>query len=49
MLVQVHHLDERVNTLDIVNLIDSLNKDEKVDGLMIQLPLPSHVDKHLVL
>ncbi len=49
MLVQVHHLDERVNTLDIVNLIDSLNKDEKVDGLMIQLPLPSHVDKHLVI
>lgn len=49
MLVQVHHLDEKVNTLDVVNLIDSLNKDENVDGLMIQLPLPSHVDKHLVL
>ncbi|MGI6484070.1 MAG: bifunctional 5,10-methylenetetrahydrofolate dehydrogenase/5,10-methenyltetrahydrofolate cyclohydrolase [Candidatus Dojkabacteria bacterium] len=49
MLVQIHHLDEKVNTLDIVNLIDSLNKDENVDGLMVQLPLPSHIDKHLVL
>ena len=49
MLVQIHHLDEKVNTLDIVNLIDLLNKDENVDGLMVQLPLPSHIDKHLVL
>lgn len=47
--VQVHTLDKSVNTLDIVHLVDSLNKDSSVDGLMIQLPLPEHVDKHLVL
>jgi len=47
--VQVHQLDKAVNTLEIVNLVDSLNKDSNVDGLMIQLPLPEHIDKHLVL
>jgi len=49
MFVQVHHLDKSVNTLDIVHLIDLLNKDVNVDGLMVQLPLPEHIDKYLVL
>ncbi len=47
--VKVHHLENTVNTLDIVNLVDSLNKDSNVDGFMIQLPLPEHIDRHLVL
>jgi len=47
--VQVRQLDKAVDTLEIVNLVDSLNKDSNVDGLMIQLPLPEHIDKHLVL
>lgn len=46
--VKVHHLENTVNTLDIVNLVDSLNKDSNVDGFMIQLPLPEHIDRHLV-
>jgi methylenetetrahydrofolate dehydrogenase (NADP+) / methenyltetrahydrofolate cyclohydrolase len=46
---QVHHLPKTVNTLDIVNLIDSLNKFNDVDGFMIQLPLPNHINTQLVL
>ena len=46
---QVHHLPESVNTLDIINLIDSLNKFDGVDGFMIQLPLPEHINTQLVL
>lgn len=45
----VHRMPESVNTLDIVSLVDTLNKDRTVDGFMIQLPLPSHVDKSLIL
>jgi len=45
----VHHLDHNVNTLDIVNVIDTLDKDPEVDGYMIQLPLPDHINTNLVL
>lgn len=44
-----HHLGNSVNTLDIIHLIDMLDKDSKVDGYMVQLPLPSHIDTNLVL
>lgn len=46
---EVHHLEERINTLDLVKVVDSLNNDPEVDGFMIQLPLPSHINKFLVL
>lgn len=46
---QVHHLPFSSNTLDIVNLIDSLNRFDGVDGFMVQLPLPEHIDTQLVL
>ena len=46
---QVHHLDDSVNTIDIINLIDTLNKFSEVDGFMIQLPLPDHINTNLVL
>lgn len=45
----VHHLNSDVNTLDIVNLVDSLDKDKDVDGYMVQLPLPDHINTNLVL
>lgn len=45
----VHRMPESVNTLEVINLVDTLNKDETVDGFMIQLPLPSHIDRALVL
>lgn len=45
----VHHLNSDVNTLDIVNLVDSLDKDKEVDGYMVQLPLPDHINTNLVL
>lgn len=46
---QIHHLPFSTNTLDIVDLIDSLNRFNGVDGFMVQLPLPEHVDTQLVL
>ncbi len=45
----VHRLDHLVNTLDIVNLIDGLDRDPEVDGYMVQLPLPDQINTNLVL
>lgn len=45
----IHHLDNSVNTLDVVDVIDGLDKDPNVDGYMVQLPLPSHINTSLVL
>ena len=42
----VHHkLDAHVNQLDIERLIVELNEDETIDGILVQLPLPSSLDE----
>lgn len=34
---------------EILSLVDRLNKDESVHGIMIELPLPRHIDKKKIL
>jgi methylenetetrahydrofolate dehydrogenase (NADP+)/methenyltetrahydrofolate cyclohydrolase len=34
---------------DLLKLIDELNKDDKVDGILVQLPLPKHINEEKVL
>jgi methylenetetrahydrofolate dehydrogenase (NADP+)/methenyltetrahydrofolate cyclohydrolase len=36
-------------TKDVVEQVCRLNEDESIDGILVQLPLPNHVDKHKVL
>jgi methylenetetrahydrofolate dehydrogenase (NADP+)/methenyltetrahydrofolate cyclohydrolase len=38
-----------VTTADLVAQVKRLNEDDAIDGILIQLPLPKHVDKHAVL
>lgn len=33
----------------LLTLIDSLNEDEQIDGILVQFPLPAHINSHLVL
>lgn len=42
-------LDENINTNQLVELINELNKDENINGIIVQLPLPKHIDEHKVL
>jgi len=35
---------EDISEADLLNLVDFLNKDEDVDGFIVQLPLPKHID-----
>lgn len=34
---------------DLLTLIDTLNEDPEVDGILVQLPLPAHLDSSLLL
>jgi methylenetetrahydrofolate dehydrogenase (NADP+)/methenyltetrahydrofolate cyclohydrolase len=40
-----HEPDADVSQEDLLALIESLNADERVDGILLQLPLPSHLDQ----
>lgn len=45
----LYHLSEKAETSEILELIDSLNADPKVHGILVQLPLPPHVEERKVL
>jgi methylenetetrahydrofolate dehydrogenase (NADP+)/methenyltetrahydrofolate cyclohydrolase len=38
-----------IDTAGLIEQVRRLNADETIDGILIQLPLPKHVDKHAVL
>jgi methylenetetrahydrofolate dehydrogenase (NADP+) / methenyltetrahydrofolate cyclohydrolase len=44
-----HRLPATVAEADLVRLVQQLNRDPKVDGILVQLPLPSHIRKSAVL
>lgn len=44
-----HKLDASVAEAELLALVDQLNRDERVDGILVQLPLPSHIDEAKVI
>lgn len=44
-----HHLDEKVTQAELLALVSKLNADPAVDGILVQLPLPKHIDSATVL
>jgi methylenetetrahydrofolate dehydrogenase (NADP+)/methenyltetrahydrofolate cyclohydrolase len=44
-----HHLPAETSEADLLALVAELNADESVDGILVQLPLPDHLDESLVL
>ncbi|MFA7627793.1 MAG: bifunctional 5,10-methylenetetrahydrofolate dehydrogenase/5,10-methenyltetrahydrofolate cyclohydrolase [Candidatus Dojkabacteria bacterium] len=46
---QTHHLEQDSTTEEVVNLVKTLNAFDDVDGFMVQLPLPDHIDTNAVL
>ncbi|MFT4598141.1 MAG: methylenetetrahydrofolate dehydrogenase (NADP+)/methenyltetrahydrofolate cyclohydrolase [Bacteroidia bacterium] len=40
----VHKLSADTSEEDLLNLIESINKDKNIDGLIVQLPVPKHID-----
>jgi methylenetetrahydrofolate dehydrogenase (NADP+)/methenyltetrahydrofolate cyclohydrolase len=44
-----YDLDSTTSEEDLLKLIDELNNDESVDGILVQLPLPAHIDTEIVI
>ena len=44
-----HKLPDSISEADLLALIAKLNADDAVDGILVQLPLPDHIDADLVL
>ena len=44
-----HRLDAGTSEGDLLALIDTLNADPKVHGILVQLPLPGHLNSELVI
>ena len=39
-----HNLSAATSELELLALIDACNRDEAIDGILVQLPLPAHID-----
>lgn len=44
-----YRLDSHLSEQELLDLIKELNHDRNIDGILVQLPLPSHIDSHKVL
>ena len=45
----VHRLNAKTQQDELINLIHTLNNDTKIHGMLVQLPLPGHLDELAVL
>jgi len=43
------HMEEGASEQEVLNVVKELNEDDQVDGILVQLPLPDHIDDQKVL
>jgi len=46
---KLFHLAEDISEANLLALIEELNADEDVNGIIVQLPLPEHLDTHKII
>jgi methylenetetrahydrofolate dehydrogenase (NADP+)/methenyltetrahydrofolate cyclohydrolase len=44
-----HRFNENVSEEEVLVMIDELNKDEKVTGILIQMPIPNHISRNKII
>ncbi len=44
-----HKLDENTSEADLLALVQQLNNDPAINGILVQLPLPKHINSELIL
>ena len=49
MECDLHVLPCSTSQNELLQLIDTLNKDTSVDAILVQLPLPKHIDKNVII
>lgn len=49
ILVNIHTFDKEISQAQLIKLIKELNNENEVDGIMVQLPMPEHINESEVL
>lgn len=49
ILSESYELPEETTQEELLTLIDKLNQDEKIHGILVQLPVPKHIDEDTVI
>lgn len=49
MYSEQHNLPVETSEKDLLELVESLNRNEKIHGILVQLPLPEHIDEHKII
>ena len=44
-----HHLEENISEKELLKLVKNLNNQENVNGILVQLPLPKHINEQIIL
>ena len=44
-----YELEETISQDELLELVDELNRNEKVNGILVQLPLPKHINEEAVI
>ncbi len=44
-----HHLNDNITQEELLDLIQVLNKQKNVNGILVQLPLPKHINEQIIL
>jgi 5,10-methylene-tetrahydrofolate dehydrogenase/Methenyl tetrahydrofolate cyclohydrolase len=44
-----HHLDQSITENELLKLINKLNNQNNVNGILVQLPLPKHINEQIIL
>ena len=44
-----YELEETISQEELLSLVEELNQNEKVNGILVQLPLPKHIDEEAVI
>ena len=44
-----HHLSQETSEKDLLELVYKLNNQDNVNGILVQLPLPSHINEQIIL
>lgn len=45
---EVHKLGESTTQEELIDLIEQLNQNSKIHGILVQLPLPDHIDENII-
>jgi methylenetetrahydrofolate dehydrogenase (NADP+)/methenyltetrahydrofolate cyclohydrolase len=49
MRSQTHRLSAQTTQAQLIAFVERLNEDDTVHGILVQMPLPAHLDKHAVI